>query len=272
MEPITKESVIYPGFEISTDGTVRNLKTGRALKQQMKNGYKLVHIGKKTVTIHRLMALEFLSKPDGCDVVNHIDGDKTNNSLGNLEWTTQKANVIHSVASGLYSPYTRSVLQFSLENTFIREFESMTEAALVTGCHRRAIDKCCKGENKTAKGFVWRMKHDNTLCDISEARPINEFPQYLINPSGNVFSLRTKRSLKLQVNASGYTWVQLSCNHTKKNYYIHQLVATHFIDNPHRKPYVNHKDGIKTNNEISNLEWVTHSENILHYYEKLRKN
>lgn len=76
--------------------------------------------------------------------------------------------------------------------------------------------------------------------------------------------------MKLQTNISGYMWIQFSVNSVKKNYYIHQLVASHFIPNPDGKQFVNHKDGNKTNNKVENLEWVTQSENTQHYYNELR--
>jgi hypothetical protein len=53
-------------------------------------------------------------------------------------------------------------------------------------------------------------------------------------------------------------------NRKKKNMYIHRLVAEAFIDNPENKKFVNHIDYDKANNNIDNLEWVTHSENVIH--------
>ena len=73
--------------------------------------------------------------------------------------------------------------------------------------------------------------------------------------------------LKLQNNGKGYLFIRLSKNSKHKYYYIHRLVALHFIDNPSNKPAVNHKDGNKSNNNVNNLEWVTNSENQIHALE-----
>jgi hypothetical protein len=72
-----------------------------------------------------------------------------------------------------------------------------------------------------------------------------------------------------KTNGTGYHIVSLSNGHgsISKNFYIHILVATYFIDNPSNKSEVNHKDGDKSNNGVDNLEWVTHKENMDHAFD-----
>lgn len=65
---------------------------------------------------------------------------------------------------------------------------------------------------------------------------------------------------------NGYLQVMLSKNAVKKHIGVHRLVAQNFIENKYNKGYVNHKNGIKTDNRVSNLEWVTQSENQIHAY------
>lgn len=65
-------------------------------------------------------------------------------------------------------------------------------------------------------------------------------------------------------NGTGYLAVSLCFNGNQKNTHVHRLIATYFIPNPYNLPQVNHKDGNKQNNNLDNLEWVTHKENIRH--------
>ena len=72
--------------------------------------------------------------------------------------------------------------------------------------------------------------------------------------------------LKPDIAQNGYYRVTFSIHKKKKQFYLHRLIATHFIDNPNNLPQVNHIDGNKLNNSINNLEWVTVQENIIHAY------
>ena len=101
---------------------------------------------------------------------------------------------------------------------------------------------------------------------MKKFKHIEGFEDYLIFPAGKVYSLKRKKYLKPFNNSKGYYQVSLfkSGNHYYK--LVARLVAQAFIPNPDNKPQVNHKDGIKTNNDVSNLEWSTRSENQLHAY------
>jgi hypothetical protein len=92
---------------------------------------------------------------------------------------------------------------------------------------------------------------------------------YLVSNLGRVKSLpkRTRkgsRILKNQIFKCGYSYVDLVINAKIKKFTIHRLMAMAFIPNPKNKPQVNHKDGIKNNNMLSNIEWSTRSENQKH--------
>lgn len=74
------------------------------------------------------------------------------------------------------------------------------------------------------------------------------------------------RILKLATDTKGYNFISLQKHHKTKKCKVHRLVGIYFINNPFNKPFINHIDGIKTNNHEDNLEWVTAHENQLHAY------
>lgn len=91
---------------------------------------------------------------------------------------------------------------------------------------------------------------------------------YSVSSDGKVYS-RYGKELKQRDNGHGYLYVQICGDAGKRKEYVHRLVAHAFIANPENKKCVNHKDGDKANNCVSNLEWCTHEENIRHAAEVL---
>ena len=81
-----------------------------------------------------------------------------------------------------------------------------------------------------------------------------------------VYCLRKKRKLSFSILNNGYNMAALTINGVVVRKSLHRLVAINFIPNPENKPCVNHKNGVKTDNRVSNLEWATHKENSQHSY------
>jgi hypothetical protein len=90
---------------------------------------------------------------------------------------------------------------------------------------------------------------------------INNYEEYLIYKDGRVFSKKRNIFMKPNKNGEGYLRLNLCKNGKRKNFLIHRLIAEHYIDNPDNNPCIDHIDGNKTNNNISNLRWVTRIEN-----------
>lgn len=99
---------------------------------------------------------------------------------------------------------------------------------------------------------------------------IKGFPDYYATDSGNIYSRNyrgTGRIKKLRYTTKshcGYPCVGISNNKTIKSVYVHRIIAETFIPNPKNKPQINHKNGVKTDNRVENLEWVSAQENTLH--------
>lgn len=92
---------------------------------------------------------------------------------------------------------------------------------------------------------------------------IKEYPAYSISTEGRVRKNSNHKILNPSKKPNGYMQINLfTCDGRRKKEYIHRLVALTFIPNNKRLPEVNHIDGVRDNNTLSNLEWVTHQENM----------
>ena len=241
-----------------------------SLAERKVNGYMNVNIynkGKtKVMSVHRLVAKSFIPNPKNKPNVNHKDGKKTNNHVENLEWTTQKQNIKHALETGLIKPHKRAVIKYSKDDKFIERFESVDDAARSVKLTRHAIIRACRGIIKVCGGFTWKYEKENEKVDISNTVPIKDFPNYLVSPEGWVYSKLMRKKLVNMPNESGYEYLTICDKRQKKNMYVHDIVAKAFIPNPdpENKTQVNHKDENKRNNNVTNLEWMTPSENVLY--------
>jgi hypothetical protein len=95
---------------------------------------------------------------------------------------------------------------------------------------------------------------------------IPEFENYLITKKGKIWSKKYKKFLKPNTNGSGYLRVEFRIDNKRFHRVIHRVLAKVFIPNPENKKEVNHKDGNKLNNKLSNLEWVSPRENMKHAF------
>ena len=103
---------------------------------------------------------------------------------------------------------------------------------------------------------------------MEEWKQIKGYDDYYVSSRGNVYSKKTEKIMipSPRGKTSPYLSVVLRKDGAQKTYSVHRLVAEAFIPNPYGKETVNHLDGDKTNNNVTNLEWATRSENDRHAY------
>lgn len=135
----------------------RVMKSCLLKPRKQNSGYLVVWLSidgiVKPYTVHRLVAETFLGKKDGD--VNHIDGNKTNNSICNLEWVSRSKNIIHSYEKLNHKkPNNKRVVCVETGEVF----DSMADAERMKGIDRHSISHVINGRNKTAGGYTWKQK------------------------------------------------------------------------------------------------------------------
>jgi hypothetical protein len=195
----------------------------------------------------------------------------------------------------------KEVIQYDLHGNVLCTFPSSQDASKTLNIDHSGIHQCCSYYRyndtdrpksyklKCFKGFIFKfgenierlhggatvkeleisyvdIQQNDTNYEKKEEdilwKPYPELDKYLVSNTGEVKHKRTNRILQGS-KVNGYRFVNLNRDDdTKRNCLIHRLVAETFLENPEKKPVVNHKDTNILNNHVSNLEWVTYKENM----------
>lgn len=258
-------------YEVSTNGNVRRINPPKLLSLNKTNRYATCDLTfnskRKSYLAHRLVAMTFIENPNKLLYVNHINHDKYDNRVENLEWTNHSDNVKHSYQNKDRTLLGHIILQYdSSTNEFIKEFASKSDAAKELKLSSHTITRLVEtGDKKYGYYLVYKINPEYKIekdFDLTDFVKVKNYENYYIHRDGRIYSTNTKSLLKPRENT--YLYVCLRNGDIKKNIGVHRLVAQHFISNPKYKPYVNHKDGDKYNNHVNNLEWTTESENNKH--------
>lgn len=159
MQEIWKDIKEYEGlYQVSNLGKVKSLKRNKIITPKLIHSYFSVILynkkNYKNFRIHRLVAQAFIPNPNNYPQVNHIDGNKLNNSVNNLEWCTQSHNMKEAYRIGLEKPKKMTINQYDLSGNFIKMWNSIKDVEVFY--NNRHISDCCKGKRKTACGYIWR--------------------------------------------------------------------------------------------------------------------
>lgn len=160
---------IYENYEVSNLGKIRSLNYNRSGEVKelrlivSEGGYLTVNLCKdgkyKMYTVHRLVAFAFIPNDDSENKtdVNHIDEDKSNNTVENLEWCTKKQNINHGTRNERVAKALGKKI-ICVETGIV--YESTREVERKLGLEHSNISKCCKGKIKTAYGYHWMYYKD----------------------------------------------------------------------------------------------------------------
>jgi hypothetical protein len=260
-------------YLISSFGNIKNKKSGKLLKLTPRSdGY--INIGlilddrsRKWFFIHRLVLISFLGYNDNCNMTaDHINRQKSDNRLMNLRWAThsqQNLNKDHMINNG----NTIRIIKYDSERNLIRRYNSIKDASIDCNISTNSIIACLKKRTELCKNFIF--EYDLFSFESEVWRPVDIEtikPIYHISNFGRLKIIKENNERILNCRKSNiYVSTTLLTKDNKTvDFYLHRLVAMHFIENPSNYDYVNHKDCNKHNNVVENLEWITAKSNMEH--------
>ena len=257
-------------YSISSFGRIKTSKGIIHTPNPEPSGYVRVKINKKNYCMHRLVAIAFnLPRQEGQNYINHKDGNPSNNKRSNLEYVTHSENISHSYKTNTNrkssaTKQSKPVLGRQIGTEVWIKYPSMREAARNLNLHARDVSSVCNEKQKRTGNYEFKIDNNSTETEVLEGEEWREVQ----NSDTKVSSfgrIKTSRGITHTPNPepSGYVHVRIN----KKNYYMHRLVAIAFnLPRQEGQNYINHKDGNPSNNKRSNLEYVTHSENMSHSF------
>lgn len=160
----------FNNYSVTKEGDVYNNKTNRKLKSSCSpKGYSFIELCRpnehKIKTIHRIVWETYIGViPDNIQI-NHIDGNKSNNSLSNLELVTGSENLKKAVIEGLIksgynNPYSKSVDKFDIKGNYITTYGSLSLASKHENIQLVSISLCCSGKQNTTRGFIFKYSQE----------------------------------------------------------------------------------------------------------------
>ena len=268
-DPKACESRMVKRAQVSSLGRFRSTSGVISKPSQMSSGYVQVKINCKLHKIHRLIALAFdLPRAEGQTTVNHKDGNPGNNCVENLEFASPSEQIRHSFATNSNRKSNAVKRSKPVRGRRVGETEwvtypSIMEAARKLGLHCASISACCTKKKHQTSNFEFQL--------AEPAEPVRldgEVWRAVQGTNAAVSSLGRFRSTTGVVSTpspslSGYVSVKID----GKSHLLHRLRAIAFdLPRAEGQNTVNHKDGNRSNNVLTNLEFASPSEQARHSF------
>lgn len=149
----------FPHYKVSRRGEIFSMKRNKILTPTDERYNSMTICNKdgipKKIKVHRLVAMIYIPNPDNLPIVNHIDGNQRNNSVENLEWTSQADNIRHSLNNGLTKLHKRKVDKLDNEGNIIQTYDSLKEAGEAHGIEYTNIYRSIT-KGQYAAGYHWK--------------------------------------------------------------------------------------------------------------------
>jgi hypothetical protein len=264
------ELISYQDYE--TDGDIiRRIDNKHEMSIQInEDGYKTVRLRKNgksyTCRISRLILTTF--KDDSLSsnqTADHEDRSRNNDNINNLNWKShsdQNKNRNTYQQKNQWTPVCR------LNSVGImKTYKNLEEAAVDMNCNKQSICNWLSGMKSKKRDehgghYIWKYPEEKDLegeiwKQVSEIHHVSQFGRIKVKVN-DIYS--SKKYAKEYKTSAGYP--QISINGSLKG--IHLIIAKEFLPNPDNKPNVNHKDRNRNNCDVTNLEWITQRDNIIH--------
>lgn len=275
-------------YIITCEGDVYNLKTKKKLSVFYNNsGYCVVDLKvnnspKKHFLVHRLVATAFIPNPENKLEVNHINGDKKDNRVENLEWCTRKENIKHAIDSGLRlykngfenhsNKFSKSTIEEICRLLATHKYK-YKEVANMCGVSKTTVQDISNGKRYADIGRKYGLyeipeleRYFKLKYDLDDSEEIVNYirdgikSNLWVTKSGRIFNENNLCEV-IPYSVKNYPYKSVAvkfANGNKQTILAHTLIAETFLENPNSYRYIIHKDGNYDNNKIDNLFYGTY--------------